>query len=203
MEAFWNTRYADPVYAYGTAPNAYLSEKLPTLPAGTSVPGTLLAAAEGEGRNAVWAATLGWSVRAFDMSAEGRRKALALADEQGVTISYVVNSADDFVVDEASVDVLTLIYAHFSADSKSRLNRRLAKAVRPGGYVIFEAFGKDQPTYQSGGPRERAMLYSLAEVRADFPNFEELEGLETVVTLNEGPYHQGPGAVVRFFGRKR
>lgn len=198
IETYWNTRYAEPHYAYGTTANAYLREKLPTLPIGT-----LLTAAEGEGRNAVYAATLGWSVRAFDMSEEGRRKALTLAHEQGVTIQYDVNQADDFTVDEASVDVLTLIYAHFPAESKSRLNQQLAAAVRPGGYVIFEAFSKDQLTHNTFGPKELAMLYSLDEVRQDFSDFDELEGLETTVLLDEGPYHQGPGAVVRFFGQKR
>jgi SAM-dependent methyltransferase len=198
MESFWNARYADPVYAYGTKPNEYLREKLPALPVGT-----LLAAAEGEGRNAVYAASLGHDVRAFDMSREGQRKALALAEAQGVSIQYAVNAADDFRVEKETVAVLTLIYAHFPAESKSRLNQQLAQAVQPGGYVIFEAFGKEQLAYQSGGPKDPAMLYSLAEVRADFPDFDELEGYEAIINLDEGPYHQGPGAVVRFFGRKR
>jgi hypothetical protein len=198
MEAFWNARYADPAYAYGTQPNEYLRAKLTDLPVGT-----LLAAAEGEGRNAVYAATQGWAVRAFDMSCEGQRKALALAEAQGVSIQYAVNAADDFRVEKETVAVLTLIYAHFPAESKSRLNQQLAQAVQPGGYVIFEAFGKEQLAYQSGGPKDPAMLYSLAEVRADFPDFDELEGYEAIINLDEGPYHQGPGAVIRFFGRKR
>ena len=71
MKDFWNQRYAADEYAYGTAPNAFFKAVLDPLP-----PGRILLPAEGEGRNAVYAAKLGWEVVAFDQSEGGQKKAM-------------------------------------------------------------------------------------------------------------------------------
>jgi hypothetical protein len=51
---FWNDRYSRKEFIYGIAPNEYLKEKLQEIK-----PGKILFAAEGEGRNAVFAAKTG------------------------------------------------------------------------------------------------------------------------------------------------
>ena len=84
---FWDERFAEEGFAYGEEPNRYLREQLDRL-----TPGSLLLPAEGEGRNAVWAATRGWRVHAFDTSTVGRDKALATARRQGVEITYELRS---------------------------------------------------------------------------------------------------------------
>jgi len=78
MIDFWNARYAAAEYAYGTEPNAFFKAQLDQL-----TPGRLLLPAEGEGRNAVYAAKKGWEVVAFDQSDAGQKKALKLAKETG------------------------------------------------------------------------------------------------------------------------
>jgi hypothetical protein len=75
MNEFWNNRYSTEEYAYGTLPNEYLKEEAEKLK-----PGNILFPAEGEGRNAVHAARLGWKVYAFDISTEAKLKAEKLAD---------------------------------------------------------------------------------------------------------------------------
>ncbi len=80
---FWNERYAEDKYAYGIEPNDFVKQELQKLK-----PGKILFPAEGEGRNAVYAAQLGFDVYAFDPSEEGRRKALKLARENNVNINY-------------------------------------------------------------------------------------------------------------------
>jgi hypothetical protein len=75
MKEQWNERYSASEYIYGTGPNTWLVEKLAGLQ-----PGKILFPAEGEGRNAVHAARLGWNVAAFDQSEAGRKKALKLAE---------------------------------------------------------------------------------------------------------------------------
>jgi hypothetical protein len=72
----WNERYSKDEFAYGEQPNKFLKEQLEKLAAGT-----ILFPAEGEGRNAVFAAQLGWTVSAFDISAEGKNKANRLAEK--------------------------------------------------------------------------------------------------------------------------
>ena len=65
---FWNERYAKAEYVYGEEPNDFLKEQL------KPGHGVWLFPAEGEGRNAVYAASLGLQVVAFDQSEAGRAK---------------------------------------------------------------------------------------------------------------------------------
>lgn len=69
MNEFWETRYKSPTYAYGTKPNEFFKESIDKLN-----PGRVLLPAEGEGRNAVYAAQRGWSAEAFDFSEAARPK---------------------------------------------------------------------------------------------------------------------------------
>ena len=77
----WNERYSKKEFAYGEQPNQFLKEQLENLPVGS-----ILFPAEGEGRNAVYAAKLGWDVYAFDISIEGKNKAMKLAEANKVSI---------------------------------------------------------------------------------------------------------------------
>ena len=65
----WNERYGQKAYAFGTEPNVFLKEQLDELN-----PGSILFAAEGEGRNAIYAAANGWEAHAFDISEEGQKR---------------------------------------------------------------------------------------------------------------------------------
>ena len=55
MKEFWDTRYAEIDFAYGKTPNTFFKDSIDKL-----TPGKLLLPADGEGRNAVYAATKGW-----------------------------------------------------------------------------------------------------------------------------------------------
>ncbi len=199
----WNERYRSEEFAFGVQPNNYLKEQLEKLP-----PGKILFAAEGEGRNAVFAATLGWAVSAFDISIEGKNKAAVLADANNVTIDYQVGELDTLGYAPNEFDAIALIYAHFPAAIKSQLHKQLGNLLRKDGVIIFEAFSKQHIGYLArneciGGPKEIAMLFSIDEIRSDFPNYEIIELEEQVIELSEGPFHQGTGSVIRFVGRKK
>jgi hypothetical protein len=202
IKEFWNERYLSEEYAFGESPNEFLKSVLPSIQ-----PGKILFPAEGEGRNAVFAATLGWDVFAFDVSEEGKRKADLLAQKNGVAINYIVQSMDETSYPSDSFDAIALIYAHFNHDVRSSFHKKLSQSLKSGGHVILESFSKDHLPYQSlypsvGGPREISMLYSLDDMKNDFNNFSQLELTQTEVDLNEGIYHVGKGSVIRFFGKK-
>ena len=199
----WNDRYSIEEYAYGKEPNNYLKEQLEKLSVGT-----ILFPAEGEGRNAVFAARLGWTVSAFDISVEGQNKALRLAEANKVTVDYRVGDLQSLDYANEQFDAIALIYAHFPAEIKSLYHKALDKYLRKGGVVIFEAFSKKHIDYVSrsekvGGPRDIASLFSIEEIKSDFANynFKELEEIE--VELGEGLYHNGQGSVVRFVAEKQ
>ena len=199
----WNDRYSKDDFAYGEMPNNYLKEQLEKLHAGA-----ILFPAEGEGRNAVFAAKLGWSVSAFDISEEGKRKALQLAKTNNVSIDYQVGELESLNYRAEQFDAIALIYAHFPADIKSLYHKTLDNYLRKDGFLIFEAFSKRHIDYllkneKVGGPKDVDMLYSMEEIKADFNNYEIIELVEKEIVLNEGSFHNGEGSVLRFTGRKK
>ena len=203
MTPMWDQRYSQEEYVYGETPNEYLKEKIQNL-----MPAKALFPAEGEGRNAVYAATLGWAVSAFDLSAEGQKKALKLAEKNQVTIDYRVGSLDELNYSDESFELIVLIFAHFPANFRSGLHHQLSKLLKKDGILILEGFSKNNLDYvaknpQIGGPKDIEMLFSVAEIRSDFPDFEIIELQESVVNLEEGAYHVGKGSVIRFMGKKK
>lgn len=197
MREHWDERYASPAYVYGTQPNRWLAGKLNGLPAGS-----ILFPAEGEGRNAVYAARLGWNVYAFDQSSEGRKKALKLATEQRVCISYQLGDLANHLPSGGPFDVIALIFVHIHESQRRQIHRRLISLLKPDGYLIVEAFTKKQMYNNSGGPKSPAMLYDREAIRQDFSELDFIEFGEEVVTLNEGPFHRGDANVIRLFARK-
>ena len=199
----WNERYSKDEFAFGKQPNNYLKEQLEKLNVGT-----ILFPAEGEGRNAVFAANLGWTVSAFDISMEGKKKADRLAKINNVTIDYQVGDLQEISFDTKQFDVIALIYAHFPANIKSLYHKTLDKYLRNGGVVIFEAFSKRHIDYVSknenvGGPRDLESLFSIEEIKSDFANYDIIELEEKEIELSEGLYHNGTGSVIRFVGQKK
>ena len=71
---FWNSRFSEPGYAYGTEPNAFLVSQKHYLMPGLKA----LAVADGEGRNGVWLAQQGPDMLSVDGSEVGLRKAQSL-----------------------------------------------------------------------------------------------------------------------------
>jgi SAM-dependent methyltransferase len=203
MSNKWDERYSEEQFAYGKEPNLFFKEWLAKYP-----PGSILMPADGEGRNGVYAAQLGWAVTSLDQSTEGRSKALALAKERNVNIEYIVSDLGDLAFEPASFDAIGLIYAHFDADKKAGFHKLLDGWLKPGGIIIFEAFSKSHLAYISadpniGGPQDIGMLYATSELSADFANYEVLLLEEQEIELSEGAYHNGKGSVIRFVGRKK
>ncbi len=197
MSEFWDKRYASEEYVYGIEPNHFLKESLDALE-----PGDILFPAEGEGRNAVYAAIQGWNVSAFDISSEGKEKAVKLASENTVSIDYKVAGFDEFNAKQESYDVIALIYAHVPASDREAYYQKCVGWLKPGGTLILEGFSKKQLGLDSGGPKSLEMLFSLDELTTELKGLTIEKGLETKITLSEGAHHQGEGEVVRIIATK-
>jgi 2-polyprenyl-3-methyl-5-hydroxy-6-metoxy-1,4-benzoquinol methylase len=85
MRDFWEARYSESQFAYGTAPNGFLVECEPLLPRGAN----LLVPGDGEGRNGAWLASRGHVVTSLDLAESGLKKARALAASMGVPMDTV------------------------------------------------------------------------------------------------------------------
>lgn len=199
----WNARYAAPEFAYGTEPNVFFKTQLDKLPVGK-----LLLPAEGEGRNAVYAASLGWDVAAFDMSVEGRQKALQLAELQNVNIRYAVNEGAEVPFVGEHFDAVALIFSHCHPAVRGKIHHQLCERMISGSTLIVEAFCAGHLEYvlknpAVGGPKDLEFLFTQEMLLEDFSAFTILELYETEVQLHEGVYHNGLGKVIRFVGQKR
>jgi len=203
MKTFWNERYKQEKYAYGKVPNSFFREKLSKLQ-----PGNILLPSEGEGRNAVYAATLNWDVSAFDISEEGKNKAEKLAKENFVSIKYLIGNFPNLNYQNEQFDVIALIFAHYPTHIKKEYFPLFDKKLKSGGLIIFEGFSKNNLKYKKdnpniGGPKNINALYTTDELKSFFNNYDIIELEEKEIELQEGLYHNGRGSVVRFVGKKK
>lgn len=193
----WDSRYDTDTFVYGLEPNVFFARNL-----GPLNPGKLLLPGEGEGRNAVYAASLGWEVDAFDQSKVGAEKAEGLARERGVDISYRVCDLQQFIFEADSYDAVGLIYFHAPPPLRKMLHQGVMGSLKPGGKVILEGFHTTQLGKKSGGPQNLELLFSKEIIEKEFGSLD-IELLEVnELDLDEGQYHKGAARVIRFLGRK-
>lgn len=204
MKDMWDQRYAREDYAYGKAPNEFFRSCLNGYP----ITGHILMPAEGEGRNAVYAAKRGLQVTAFDISEEGRKKALRLAEAEGVSLRYEVGDFLGMDFEDNGFDAIGLIFAHFTPDIAPGYHAKLIRLLKPGGWIVLEVFATSnlplrEQNPRIGGPARLDMLFDLPRIRREFPDIAPLLLEEVEEGLSEGEFHQGVARLVRLVGRKR
>jgi SAM-dependent methyltransferase len=194
--AFWDTRYKENETVYGNQPNTFFKQFIDT-----HQPGTLLLPAEGEGRNALYAASKGWQVDAFDFSEVAMVKAIKKAEDQKLKINYQVFDLKKFKA-EKKYDAVALIYVHLPERVRKAFHREVYRSLKSGGFLIFEAFAKEQLRLESGGPKDPAQLYDAPSICNDFQFLHVLYCAQKEVELHEGPFHKGMAAVLQLVGQK-
>ncbi len=194
---FWDERFSSDKYIYGTTPNEFFKVQIDKLK-----PAKLLLLGEGEGRNAVYAATKGWQVDAVDFSQTAKEKALKLAKNNNVTINYTICNLADFIPGENYYDAIGLIFIHLKPEIRKLAHKRIISALKTNGCIILEAFEKKQLGKNSGGPQNEEMLYSEDELKIDFKDLKIILLEEDTIFLDEGDKHKGDASVIRFIGKK-
>lgn len=198
LAAFWNRRYAADEFAYGTMPNDFLVAVSPRFAAG----GAVLCLADGEGRNGAWLARQGHVVSSIDIAERGLDKAQRLARQHGVSIE---TRAADLACCDLGVavwDTIVSIFLHLPPKVRRDLHRRCVAALKPGGLMVFEAYGPGQLGFGTGGPPDVELLVPLADVEQEFPGCRILHAFCGVREVNEGRHHSGPGEVVQLVVQK-
>lgn len=198
MSEFWNQRFSQPGYTYGTEPNAFLMSQRNYMRPGMKV----LAVADGEGRNGVWLAQQGLEVLSVDGSEVGQRKTRELAKSRGAAIRTELAELTAWNWPENEFDLVVAIFIHFPPEHRAHLHEKMLGALKPGGMLLLEAFTPEQLQYKTGGPPVEEMLYTVDMLRNDFDGGEILRLEEALTELQEGPGHRGRAAVVRLVLRK-
>ena len=193
----WDERYCEPGFAYGTAPNEFLASIVHRIPHGK-----ILSLAEGEGRNAVYLASLGYQVTGVDGSAVGLRKAEELAAERGVVITTIHADLKEFVIEPEQWDAVIACYCHVPPEIRIPLHQAAVRGLKSGGVFVLEAFSKEQLAYGTGGPQSLDMLMSLEEVTRELSGLEFVHAVRIERDVREGSKHTGLASVVQVMGVK-
>lgn len=191
----WDKIYDKEEYVYGKLPNDFLKGNYDVIPKGK-----VLLLAEGEGRNAVFLAKLGYSVTAVDISSVAIQKLEKLAKENNVVIEAICADLEVFDLGESKWDGIVSIYCHLPSALRQDLYSRIELAIKPSGVFLLEGYRPEQLVYKTGGPSVASMMISKETLIKELPNFSfsHLEAVERVV--NEGINHHGLGAVTQAIG---
>ena len=197
MKESWNQRYATQEYFYGKEPNAYFKQELKSIKAGK-----ILFPMEGEGRNAVYAAQLGWEVFSYDFSETGRIKAFQLAEELNAKIDYQVCDNDLYYAKPHTFDALVLIFTHLPSAQRNKVFSKWFSCLKPNAEIIMEVYSKEQLEYGTGGPPNLDLLYSVEELEHLFSGMRSLSVTKHIVEINEGKGHNGKSSIIRLRAKK-
>ena len=196
--ARWNARFSAEGYLFGESPNAYLAEMTSRLK-----PGRTLSLADGEGRNSVWLARQGLEVDAFDFSPIAIEKARQLADKHAVKVNYQCSDWQTFDWTPNRYDNVVGVFFQF-VEPASRLDlfARMDQALKPGGVLLIQGYGKGQLAFNTGGPGELSHLYDDELLLSAFSNYQVLDIKTYTAEVDEGAGHKGMSALVGFVARK-
>lgn len=199
-QAFWDQRFAEPGYIFGTAPNAFLEAQ-----AGLILPGMrVLDVACGEGRNGVWLAQRGCRVDGVDISPLALQKAARLAEEHGVDMRLERADIRQWEWKPDTYDAIICIFIQFAAPAeRDRLFEGFLATLKSGGLVLLQGYTPRQLEYGTGGPRDLAHLYTRSLLERAFAAFDILHLQEHEAHLEEGTKHVGRSALIDLVARKR
>lgn len=199
MANHWHERFKAEAYMYGKEPNAFVKEIAGKLPKG----GKVLCIAEGEGRNAVYLAMLGFSVTAWDYAASGLEKTKRLAEERNVTVATELYNLAEVEWESEQWDAIVHVFGHFPKDVMDYALDGVKKALKPGGYYLSELYTKEQLQYGTGGPSNEEMLVNPRELLETFESYFVEHFYVGEVHRQEGILHTGDAHVVQCLFQKR
>ncbi|WP_246231614.1 SAM-dependent methyltransferase [Sporosarcina jiandibaonis] len=198
MSNMWHVRFSTDEYVYGKEPNEFVVEAAKLMPKGK-----VLCIAEGEGRNSVYLASLGFDVTAWDYAQAGLDKTKQLADEKGVVVTTEYRDLADVIWEAEQWDAIVHIFGHLPEDVMARTFSGIKKSLKPGGYYISELYTKEQLAYGTGGPRNESMLINPKEILEKFDGYFIKHFHVGEVNREEGQLHTGTAHVVQSMFQKR
>jgi SAM-dependent methyltransferase len=162
----WDRRYAETELVWTATANQFVTEELADMP-----PGRAVDLAAGEGRNAIWLASLGWDVTAVDFSRVALDKGRRLAGD--VTVTWQHADATTWS-DPGAYDLALLAYLQLPPEQRRAAVRAAFDALRVGGTLLLVAHDSTNLTEGTGGPQDPTVLMTAQDVLADLAG-EDLE----------------------------
>lgn len=182
----WNRILTAEKPTFNVQPNAFLVEMVKGRKAGRS-----LDVGMGQGRNAIWLAQQGWDSHGFDPAERAVALARETAGKAGVKITASIAGSETFDFGNGQWDLIVLSYVSFR-----EIAAKVAKALRPGGIVVVEAFHRDATKRGSIGG---GVVFDTAEVPALFRDLRVVRYQEPMSVADFGRQKE---RVVQFCAEK-
>lgn len=171
------------MHTHDNEPAEFLIENIHLLPRGK-----VLDIAMGDGRNAIYMASMGFNVEGVDISEDAVNAANEHAKMAGVHIvTKVADLEDNYPIEKNTYDVI--ICFHYLQRS---LMGQIKDALKSGGIIVYETFTVDQA--QFGKPRNPDHLLKYNELLEYFRDFRCLRYREGILP--------GPTAVAGIVAEK-
>lgn len=177
----WDERYAASELVWSRGPNQFIEAECADL-----TPGRAVDLASGEGRNAIWLASLGWDVTAVDFSQVALDKGRTLAGD--LSVDWVCADATSWTGD--AFDLAVVAYFQVPAAMRRTAVRNVVSSLRPGGTLVWVAHDSTNLAEGTGGPQDPDVLMTAADVVADLDGIdvdvERADRVARVVTADDG-----------------
>jgi SAM-dependent methyltransferase len=150
-EEHWEDFYAGGKARWSGRPNASLVDEVASL-----TPGTALDLGCGQGGDAIWLATQGWTVTATDISANALEIAARHAVEAGVEVDWQRHDLS-VSMPEGTFDLVTASFLHSDVElPRARILRAAAELVEPGGslLIVGHAPSPEHPHHDLPSPEQ-------------------------------------------------
>ena len=129
-------------------------------------PGRAVDLAAGEGRNALWLASLGWQVTAVDFAQAGLDKGRAVESASDHPVEWLCADALTWTP-PVEQDLVLLAYLQLPAAQRRAAIRHAWSALAVGGTFFLVAHDSTNLTEGTGGPQSPDVLLSAEDVLAD------------------------------------
>jgi SAM-dependent methyltransferase len=157
----WDKKYSTDEYIYTKTANRFVIEYCEPLKGKTAID-----LAGGEGRNSIWLAKQGYLVENIDFSQVALDKFLKFAKEEKLSDSVLASCADatKFRSKLDQVDLAIIAYLQIPQRKLAKAIKRLAKTVKPGGYLFGVWHSRDNLEGGFGGPRDPKVLPNVESI---------------------------------------
>jgi SAM-dependent methyltransferase len=163
---FWEKRYTAAAEAKSTiwslGPNAWVESTVESL---FDLAGNAVDLAAGEGRNALWLASLGWQVTAVDFSPTGLDIGRERAVAEGLVVDWVEADATAWVA-QIPVDLVVVAYLQLPAEAMAKAIANAAASLTDDGVLVLIGHDRENLVRGTGGPQDPAMLLTVDELVA-------------------------------------
>jgi len=160
----WDERYREADRLWSATPNLFVEDRLRH-----AQPGRGLDLAAGEGRHALWLASIGWKMTAVDFS----EVAVARGSSQSQDVEFI--HADVLQWEpETALDLIVIAYLHLLPADFEKVVRRARDWLAPGGELFM--IGHDSTNIESGwgGPQYPEILWDVPGI------LDWLEGMAVI-----------------------